>query len=88
MDITRCCKHIGRTPPTERELVLLLIGSITFTDPTLTVHIAMVTSDPTGLGMRLEDTATNLMLANPSGNTEYKPKRKEKRCIRFFYSFW
>ena len=81
MDITRCCKHIGRTPPTERELVLLLIGSITSTDPTLTAHIAMVTSDPTGLGMRFEDTATNLMLANPLRGTEYKPlNRKQKRA--------
>ena len=79
IDITKCCKHTGRTPPTERELVLLLIGSITSTDPNLTAHIAMVTSDPTGLGMRFEDTATNLMLADPSGSTEYKQKRKEKR---------
>ena len=47
MDITRCCKHTRRTPSTERGLVLLLVGSIISTDPTLTTHIAMVTSNPT-----------------------------------------
>ena len=79
MDITRCCKHIGHTPPTKRELVLLLVGSVISTDPTLTAHIAMVTSNPTGLGMCFEDTTTNLMLADPSGSTKYKPKGKQKR---------
>ena len=70
MDVTRCCKHTGRTPPTKREQVLLLLRSITSTDPTLTAHIAMVISNLTGFGMRFEDTATNLMLANPLGGTE------------------
>ena len=39
----------------------------------------MVTSDPTGLGMRFKDTATNLMLADPSGGSEYKSKKSNKR---------
>ena len=68
MDISRYCKHTGRTSPTERELVILLIESITFNDQPLTAHIVMVTSDPTGLGMRFEDTATFLMLADPTGS--------------------
>ena len=84
MNITRCCKHTGCTPPTELELVLLLIGSITSTNPTLTAHIVMVTSNLTGLGMRFEDTATNLMLANPTGSVEYKPGGNRREMVHLF----
>ena len=82
MDITRCCKHTRRTPPTEQEQVLLLLGSILSTDPTLTAHIAMVTSNPNGLGMRFEDTATTLMSLSVKQHCWYIviwswPKRKD-----------
>mmetsp|Transcript_9637 Transcript_9637/g.10702 ORF Transcript_9637/g.10702 Transcript_9637/m.10702 type:complete len:186 (-) Transcript_9637:346-903(-) len=79
MNVTRCCKHTGRTPPTEQEQILLLLGSITSTDPTLKAHITMVNSDPTGFGMRFEDTATNLMLADPTGVVAYRSRRSQKR---------
>ena len=50
IDITiGCCKHTGSTPPTEHEFVLLIVDSTTFTDPTLTTNIVMVTSDLTRL---------------------------------------
>ena len=78
MDVVRCCTHTGRTPPTEREQILLLLSSITSTDPTLTAHIAMINSDPTGLGMCFEDTATNLMLGDPNSVVGFKPRNQKR----------
>ena len=74
MDVTRCCKHTGRTPPTKQEQVLLLLGSIESTNSDLIANIVMVNSDPTGLGMCFENTATNLMLADPSVQQARKSK--------------
>ena len=78
MDVIRCYRHTGRTPPTKQEQVLLLLGSITSNDSNLTAHIAMITSDQTGKGTCFEDTATTLMLADPTGVVAYR-SRKEKR---------
>ena len=65
IDIVRCCKHTGRSPPTEIEQVLKLLDSIQTTNFLLTAHISMVNTDLTGLGNSFEDTATHLMLADP-----------------------
>ena len=65
VDIIRCCKHTGRSAPTEREQVLMLIDLIITTDNLLIAHISMVNGDPTGLGDSFEKTATHLILASP-----------------------
>ena len=48
----------------EREQVLLLIGSITTTNPLLTAHTSMINGDLNGLEHSFEGTATHLMLAD------------------------
>ena len=66
VDVIRWCKRTGRSTPTEREQVLLLVGSIITTNPLLMVHISMINGDPNGLGNIFEGTSTHLMLANRS----------------------
>ena len=72
VDIKRCCVHINRAPPTEREMVLKLMSTITTTNPLLIAHILQVNADPTGLGSNFEATAAHLMLADPIKTKEYK----------------
>ena len=63
--ITKACKHTAYTPPTSREQVLTLLGSIETTDSLLQAHIAQINGDPNGKGSNFEETATHLMLADP-----------------------
>ena len=65
VDIRRCCVHINRAPPTDREMVLKLMSTITTTNPLLTAHISQVNADTIGLGSNFEATAAHLMLADP-----------------------
>ena len=76
VDLKKCCKHTGRSPPTVREQVLWMIGSIETTDPLLIAHIAQINGDPTGMGMNFEAAATHLMLADPVARSAVKSKRK------------
>ena len=65
VDVKRCCKRTGRSPPTVREQILWMVGSIITANPLLTAHIAQINGDPLGLGMNFEGAATHLMLADP-----------------------
>ena len=63
--ITKACKHSAYTPPTSREQVVTLLGSIETTDSLLQAHIAQINGDPNGKGSNFEETATHLMIADP-----------------------
>ena len=76
VDLKKCCKHTGRSPPTVREQVLWMIGSIDTTDPLLIAHIAQINGDPLGMGMDFKRAATHLMLADPVARSAVKSKRK------------
>lgn len=65
VDLKRCCSHLNRTPPTEREMVLKLMSSINTTHPLLTAHMSAVNADIVGLGSNFERCAAHLMLADP-----------------------
>ena len=69
-------EHTGRAPPTVREQILWMLGSIDTADPLLIAHIAQINGDPTGKGMDFEAAATHLMLADPVARTAVKSKRK------------
>ena len=52
--IVKACKytdHTVHTVPTEREQVLLMLGSISATDSQLQAHISSINGDPDGRGM-------------------------------------
>ena len=74
--LSRCCCHTARTPPSEREKVLLIMNSIQSTDPLLNAHIATISRDPSGFGADFEKTATHLMLADPVTKTHAKQNTK------------
>ena len=76
VDLKRCCKRTGRSPPTVREQVLWMVSSIITTDPLLIAHIAQINGDPMGMGMNFEAAATHLMLADPVERTAVKSKCK------------
>ena len=76
VDLKKCCKHTKRSPPTVREQVLWLIGSIDTIDLLLIAHIAQINGDPLGMEMNFEAAATHLMLADPVERHAVKSKRK------------
>ena len=62
--ITKACKHTTNTPPTSREQVLTLLGSVETSESLLKAHIAQINGDPNGKEDDFEETATHLMLAD------------------------
>ena len=75
VDLTRCCKHTGRSPPTVREQVLWMVCSIITTNPLLIAHMAQINGNPISLVMNFEAAATHLMLADLVEKSKVKRKR-------------
>ena len=83
VDLKRCCKHTGRSPPTVREQVLWMVNSIKTTDSLLIAHIAAINGDPNGMGMNFEKAATHLMLADPIEKSMVKSRKKRNHPTIF-----
>ena len=79
VDLKRCCKHTGQSPPSVREQALWMLSSIITTEPLLIAHMAQINGDPMGLGMNFEGAATHLMLADPVERSKVKRKRQSNR---------
>ena len=81
VDVKRCCKPTGRSPPTVREQILWMVGSIITANFLLTAYIAQINCDPLGLGMNFEGAATHLILADPIEKSKVKHKQSSNPSI-------